>query len=53
MNGGTEVFVLGNHFSNITDRENSKCKWTLIDNTNGIKRDRVIQYTPATFLNTT
>ena len=31
-NTGTEVFLIGDHFSNITNPENVKCKWTLIDN---------------------
>jgi len=53
MNGGTEVFILGENFSNITNSENSRCRWTLIDNMNGIKRDRVIQYTTAYFMNVT
>jgi hypothetical protein len=42
MNGGTEVFILGENFSNITDPEITKCRWTLIDNANGSKRDRII-----------
>ena len=53
MNGGTEVFILGENFSNITDPEVSKCRWTLIDNANGSKRDRIIQFTPAYYLNST
>lgn len=53
MNGGTEVFVIGENFSNITNPDNSRCRWTLIDNKNGVKRDRVIQFTPAYYINET
>lgn len=53
MNAGTEVFILGDHFSNITDLDKQKCRWTLIDNQNGIKRDKIVQYTPAAFMNVT
>lgn len=53
MNGGTEVFVMGENFSNITNPDNSRCRWTLIDNVNGQKRDRVIQFTPAYYINET
>ena len=42
MNGGTEVFIVGDNFSNATEQESTKCRWTLIDNMSGIKRDRVI-----------
>ena len=31
-NTGTEVNLVGEKFSNITLEQNTKCKWTLIDN---------------------
>jgi hypothetical protein len=42
MNAGTEVLIKGEHFSNITDPIKQKCRWTLIDNQSGIKRDKII-----------
>ena len=35
---GTLVFVKGKNFSNITDPELTKCKWTMIDNVMGEER---------------
>ena len=31
MSGGTEVFITGDNFSNITDPRNVKCKFTLFE----------------------
>jgi hypothetical protein len=35
MNGGTEVFIIGENFSNITNFETTKCKWSLIESAGG------------------
>lgn len=47
------MFVIGDNFSNITNPDTTRCRWTLIDNAGGIKRDRVIQFTPAFYMNET
>lgn len=49
MIGGTDIFIEGSHFSNITDPLNVKCKFTLYNS------DRVVRpkYMPVTFVNET
>ena len=49
MTGGTDVFIKGTQFSNITDSENVKCKFTLFDS------DRVIKpkTMPVVYINET
>lgn len=41
-NSGTEVFLFGKHFSNITNPDYSRCKWSMIENTSGEKRPDII-----------
>ena len=45
MQGGTEIFIQGKKFSNITDPEFVKCKFTLIGNA----REAVPKYIPAIY----
>lgn len=53
-NTGTEVNLVGEKFSNITLEQNTKCKWTLIDNIDvDLKRDNFVQFTPANYVNET
>ena len=49
MTGGTDIFIKANQFSNITDVENVKCRFTL---TGG---DRVARpkYMPVTYIDET
>jgi len=47
------LFIHGENFSNITNPETTKCRWTLIDNASGVKRARVIQFTPAFYVSET
>lgn len=42
MNGGTNVYITGENFSSIISEENTRCRWILIDNMGGLKRDRII-----------
>jgi len=42
-NTGTEVYLIGEKFSNITLNDNTKCKWTLIDNLDvDLKRENFV-----------
>ncbi len=52
MQGGTEVYISGEHFSNITNVDNVRCKFTLFDSqTPGRKVES--RTTPAFFMNET
>lgn len=52
MAGGTEVYISGEHFSNITDSDNVKCKFSLYDS---IISGRKVESrtTPALYINET
>jgi len=50
MAGGTELFLMGDHFSNITDPENVKCMFSLVNDANGTSSPK---YLPARYLNET
>ena len=52
LTGGTEVYISGDHFSNITNSENVRCKFTLYDSTvQGRKVES--RTTPAYYINET
>jgi hypothetical protein len=53
INSGTQVDIIGENFSNITDPEQTKCRWTLIDNVNIENRPTIVQHTPAIYFNKT
>ena len=46
MQGGTEIMITGTAFSNITDHELVKCRFTLIDN----KRNAPPKFIPARYI---
>lgn len=50
---GKKIEIIGENFSNITEPEMAKCKWTLIDNVHGEKRPMIEQTTPALYKNPT
>lgn len=49
MTGGTDIFITANQFSNITDVENVKCRFTLKDN----ERVARPKYMSVTYINET
>ena len=52
LTGGTEIFLAGDHFSNITDRENVRCKFNLYDSTTPGRKVES-RTTPAYYINET
>lgn len=42
VNSGTLVFIKGENFSNITDPEQTKCRWSMIDNVMGETRPHFV-----------
>jgi len=52
LTGGTEIYISGDHFSNITNSENVKCKFTLYDSTTSGRKVES-RTTPAYYINET
>jgi hypothetical protein len=53
MSGGTEIYLIGDNFSNITNPQNLKCKFSLFASAEPDKRGNIIKIIPATYLNET
>ena len=53
MSGGTEVYLIGENFSNITTAAQTKCKFHLFDQDEFSKRGEVSKTIPASYINET
>jgi hypothetical protein len=53
MTGGTELYILGNNFSNITNSVYTKCKFSLFETAEPGERGVVSKIIPASYINST